>query len=653
MRNYRIGIIFLVLFFACPQIIAQETADARYFKYLVSQTENYFLQNTDSAEYYLDKSIDYSHNFSEPYYKSYVFQLNSRKSMLETDLVSALLSQKMAIDILVDYPDSTEYIDAERKLGDIFLEMDDFLRALIQYRKVIQIAEDHMSVYGHEHEDQANLIRAQSYAKIALIYDELGDYESELLNLKKSTKIGYMINSKESEKLKVVNLINLGYVYYRMGDFERAEEYTIKNLEEKKRFGIKYSEGQNYQVLGLIAIGRKKYKLAESYFSLSDKKLEEFNIKRELLRNQFYRGKIYYGSKDYKRAISILEEIKDEYLADFSDHENHEYYALLSEVYAANGDELKSYYASRRAQGFQKGKILTTDSEVVDEFMNFIELSSDKSNVKLEDLKANQELEKVNLEIKNRSEKKSWVILFFVCTISGLLLVISVMLFVYKKNIKSTQNLREIEEENQILFKEVHHRVKNNFQIISSMLNLQKGMECDDDSGDALTLAQSRIQSMALVHNLLYKESVDGKLDFKEYVKELSMLILGHSNSEDKKIAIGIEGITEKIDLEIAIPLGLILNEMISNSLEHAFIGRVEGKITVSLNRLGFQEYVLRVSDNGVGQGIEIDNEENIKDSMGLFLINILVQQLDGEMEVKHNNGTEFVVKFNLLGNKT
>ncbi|RPJ51142.1 MAG: PAS domain S-box protein, partial [Methanobacteriota archaeon] len=213
--------------------------------------------------------------------------------------------------------------------------------------------------------------------------------------------------------------------------------------------------------------------------------------------------------------------------------------------------------------------------------------------------------------------------------------------------------------------KEIHHRIKNNLQVISSLLDLQAEQFNNRDSIrnsevlKAFRESQDRVISMALIHEELYRGSGFETLNFSSYIKELAENLF-------KTYSVGNIGISLNMDLEenaffdmdIAVPLGIIINELVSNSLKHAFIWRDKGEIRIKLYReengeciTSIEEsvdcntgFVLKVSDNGVGIPENLDIKE--LDSLGFQLVTSLVDQLDGEFELKKNNGTEFTMRF-------
>jgi two-component sensor histidine kinase len=210
---------------------------------------------------------------------------------------------------------------------------------------------------------------------------------------------------------------------------------------------------------------------------------------------------------------------------------------------------------------------------------------------------------------------------------------------------------------------EIHHRIKNNLQVISSLLDLQaekfNGKKNIEDSQilEAFRESQNRVISMALIHEELYKGDRFDTINFSRYINELADNLLSTYSVGNNGIILSTD-IEEDIffDMDTSVPLGIVINELISNSLKHAFPFRDSGEIQIKLHREENEKcenedckstsYVLSVSDNGVGipENLEIED----LDSLGIQLVTTLVDQLDGELELRRNNGSEFIVRFSV-----
>ncbi len=205
------------------------------------------------------------------------------------------------------------------------------------------------------------------------------------------------------------------------------------------------------------------------------------------------------------------------------------------------------------------------------------------------------------------------------------------------------ENLKDSLKEKEVLLKEVHHRVKNNLQVISSILNLQSSYIEDEKIITILRESQDRIKTMSIIHESLYQANDFSKINFSQYVVSLSKnLVLSYGNLHSfVETTFEIEEVS--LSLDLSIPCGLIINELVSNSLKYAFKGKEKGKITISLF-LKKGLVTIKVSDNGVGMPKNMNIKET--NTLGLQLVTALVEQIDGELKIENNTGTTFTVTF-------
>lgn len=205
------------------------------------------------------------------------------------------------------------------------------------------------------------------------------------------------------------------------------------------------------------------------------------------------------------------------------------------------------------------------------------------------------------------------------------------------------EKLKVIIEEKNILLKEVHHRVKNNLQVIISLLKLKTFSLKDKEVTDVFNSFVERLTSMKLVHEQLYQSENIKFINFKKYLKELIKHIetLYHNNIEGNVI-INTNIQNEEVNLDTLIPLGLVINEILTNSFKYAFPDKT-GVISISFFKKENNEFNLIVSDDGIGFDNKIVNECN---TLGLKLINALVSQIDGELLMSTDNGTKFEIQF-------
>jgi PAS domain S-box-containing protein len=206
-----------------------------------------------------------------------------------------------------------------------------------------------------------------------------------------------------------------------------------------------------------------------------------------------------------------------------------------------------------------------------------------------------------------------------------------------------TEHLVKSLHENEMLMKEVHHRVRNNFRIVSSLLPLQSGYIKDEATTKAILESQNRVKAMALVHEKVYGSTDIAKVDLSEYVRFLSTGLFRFYDVNPRRISLNIDIQDVSAGSNIAIPLSLIMNELVSNSLKHAFPDGRTGRIEITCYR-DDHSITLIVSDDGIGFPDDLDFRNT--DSLGLRIVVSQVEQLNGTIELDRKEGTAFRITF-------
>jgi two-component sensor histidine kinase len=194
--------------------------------------------------------------------------------------------------------------------------------------------------------------------------------------------------------------------------------------------------------------------------------------------------------------------------------------------------------------------------------------------------------------------------------------------------------LENLVNQKQILLKEIHHRVKNNLTTLKSLLFLQAKSSNNEEVKNILKECQLRIQSMALIHENLYEDAENEQVDFYPYLEKLFESLESSYKTENKNIEVDIEKNNVKLDISIAIFLGLVLNELATNSYKYAFVNQDSGKISLTLNKLGDKLEII-YNDNGCGLP---DGFNTNSTGFGFKLIRILVEQINGKLEYNYDN---------------
>jgi two-component sensor histidine kinase len=210
---------------------------------------------------------------------------------------------------------------------------------------------------------------------------------------------------------------------------------------------------------------------------------------------------------------------------------------------------------------------------------------------------------------------------------------------------QTEEQLRVSLNEKEVLLKEVHHRVKNNLQIIASLLNMSSMEAENEEAKKLLQDARAKVFTMALIHTQVYQEKQYDQIDMGTYtrrlVEQISVAYWDKAGSVDTRV----EPSDVYLTLNQAIPCGLMMNELISNAFKHAFKGRQKGKIEVSISRTDNDTVAVKVKDDGIGIPEDLDKPK----TLGLELVNALIKQLNGTVQFSRDNGTEVNIQFKAL----
>ena len=209
------------------------------------------------------------------------------------------------------------------------------------------------------------------------------------------------------------------------------------------------------------------------------------------------------------------------------------------------------------------------------------------------------------------------------------------------------EQLKASLEEKEVLLKEIHHRVKNNLQVISSLLRLQSRYTQEPHALDMLKESQNRVKSMALIHEQLYQSRDLARIDFADYIQSLTKNLLYSYSIDLNAIQLEFQSENVYLNLDTAIPCGLFVNELVSNALKHGFPDGRQGKITISFSQIENEQFLLTVKDNGIGFPSDLDFHKT--ETLGLRLVGSLASQLQGTLEMERSDGTLFKLKFSEL----
>ena len=217
-----------------------------------------------------------------------------------------------------------------------------------------------------------------------------------------------------------------------------------------------------------------------------------------------------------------------------------------------------------------------------------------------------------------------------------------------KELLASEQKLRQSLAEKESLLKEIHHRVKNNLQIVSSLLYLQEDAMGDAKGVEILRESQNRVKSMALIHEQLYGTADLAKIDFGRYIQGLAANLFDAYGIEPARIRLNVRAHDIALGIDMAVPCGLIINELVSNTLKHAFPTDSRGTLEIVIARRDANRMEIVVSDDGIGMDKAHTQAE--KKTLGLRLIDTLTAQLDGTLDIQTDHGTRFAIVLSTPG---
>lgn len=474
-------------------------------------------------------------------------------------------------------------------------------------------------------------------------YDLYADFELYELALN-----DFLSNAKSIKDLKAVDVYKhfkiIGNYYFELGKLDSARKYFNEGLAISN-FNISHPDGktpsnihENGRASLLGSIGRC-YLAEGNYqkaiiFLLKDVENSEEDINNKIFK-MIHLANAYIALGNKEKAKLYISEInrltkgkEDKRMGLRTSEMKSNYFKLTHQLDSA------LFYAN------QYIALEDIHTEHIRKNQAILLLSNIETEARNKDLL----ITKTKLD-KERADKKAQQIFLWasiiVLVMAGISIVILIINNIQKSKSKALIELKN--KENEILLKELHHRVKNNLQVIYSLINLQKRRLETPDLHQSLSMVQNRIKTMSLVHQNLHENDNLKDVNLEAYIKTISDYLKTLYHREEKEIQIEFDiDATIELSMDRAITIGLLLNEIMSNSLKYAFKGRSEGKISIDVQKIhtGFQ---MKISDNGIG----FTNTTPSTKSLGMFLIENLVKQIQGRYEVESFEGTTYLIYFN------
>ncbi|WP_111684916.1 tetratricopeptide repeat-containing sensor histidine kinase [Winogradskyella tangerina] len=436
---------------------------------------------------------------------------------------------------------------------------------------------------------------------------------------------------KDSSGLASVNA-NLGMVYTDLGEYEKAEYHLMKQKGYNVVFPTLREMGFHHDFLGLLR--QEQNRLDEAYEEhLKALKIREnLSSTYNLCESKIHMGEILTKLGRYDEAIEQLNDVFS-----FEEHQslNQEQraYNLLADAYEKKGD-FKSALATFKDFKTMTDSIYTSES---------IEIIAEKDAL-YNQQKKDAEIALLNKENEISETKLSRSNAIIAISLIGLVLltIAAIALLRLNKKIKSKNDtITKALKDRELLLHETHHRVKNNLQMISSLLNLQSKYVDDDKVLEVLQNGRNRVQSMAILHKNLYVGNDLNMVNIQDYFEGLVNSILNSYNKTENEVELSVKAKDVFMDVESVIPVGLIANELVTNSLKHAFPNELKEKPTINIEmNEDDNNFILKVKDNGIGIKDEFINKGKAE-SFGQRLIASLTKKLKATINVSNGSGTE------------
>lgn len=564
--------------------------------------------NPELAYRYLDTLSTYLPNFKtelQPYLKLLEGEILIQQGKIEPGLEQL----NRASDLFLSIANQTGVAYVEEALTRYYTRTANYPKALESAFKVVEIRE--------QNGDRSGLVRA--LVDIADIYwyyqrfDEGLKYAHQALELVKDLPAS-------KEKASVYKI--LSELYLEIPDYLKALESIDKAIEISKSQGA-----TDLEIASTLNSRGNVYKYLKRY----DDALQDYNTILNACTSADYKicmrvalanvGHIYLILKDYTKAIEFKKRALEIQTNTGEIQQVAENILHLSEAYAGLGNMPEAYKYRVKLDSINQ----VEHQQALDKLTN--ELS-----VKYETEKKEESIKSLNERV--RFQKIS-------IAMGSTLLIISLIatsIFIRLKN-----RLQRINQEKELLMREIHHRTKNNLQILSSLLSLQTDHLHDAHTIDVISEGRNRVESMGMIHQRLYSGDNPTSVDLQEYLPELCRHLEESFSASNKIISIKEDIRFGDMDVDYAIPLGLIINELVTNSVKYGFSNGDKGQISLLLKEMQ-GELLLSVSDDGTG--VSHLKKDEMSTSFGSMLIETLSKKLKGRIEINRENGYNTTIIF-------
>ena len=590
---------------------AQESVDPSDISQLIERANELTTTNADSARILARKGVELALINKDRRLIADAYDALGNTFYYQAEVDSALGYFEESRDIFLELGDSVRVANVISAIAELLNDNGKYQEALETYLEALSY------VPGNDEDEKVS--RLVIFANLGSSYSDLEEFEKAIEYCEESLAISEALGRDD---YVAMNWANLAFNLIEINDLKPALDFATKAHSYYKNTDNEWIKGGLLFLMGKAHLAMGELAHSKSYLDsaiISIKGFGDWYFQALIYLEQ---AKYYRKSYSYSKARSYADSALNLAVTHSLRSEQLIATKLLSEIYAGLGRHEEAYRYLKQSQ------------ELGDTLFN------EKKSAQMKDMEARYQTEQKEQQIALQSSQLTQQSQLRNGLIAGLILVIVIGGLIFRSERIKTKKNRQIES----LLKEIHHRVKNNLQVISSLLNMQARGVDDMEVLETIKEGQSRVKAMSLIHQRLYQTDEISEIDLQEYISELAGQLKDLYLGGDSRVITQISADGVKLDLDTAIPLGLILNELISNAYKYAFVGADSGEIKIDLQRLEGDQLKLEVSDNGIGLPSGV-NLEKVK-SLGLKLVNMLTRQLKGNISYESIEGSRFVINF-------
>jgi two-component sensor histidine kinase len=469
----------------------------------------------------------------------------------------------------------------------------------------------------------------QSYNNIAIVYMRTRQYDNSLQYYTMANRLGKQFNNKSSLGYNYVNMANLFKALDKKDSIPQLYELSIAcftETSEKSGLALAYhnygnflmEEGRLDEAAAMLDKALTLRKETKSRYDVAS----TMNVMGGLLTKQ---GKRKEAEELLLQSLAML---KDE-----NGLRQKDVYKYLADHYKVVGNYEEAYK-------YQAGYISMTDTLADETEVTNILRSQSKYEVEKRDAQLALAQKDKQLQALQVSKKNQQLLYLGIALVLASLLAI-VYFFTYRSKKQHALTLENKNNQIETLIRELHHRVKNNLQVVSGLLALQSSRMEDDKARQAMDEGRTRVDAMAMIHQKLYMDKNLAGVDIKDYLENLTASLAGSFGYGKQHIVTSVTLPHTALDIDRAIPIGLIVNELVTNAFKHAFSNTPEPMVQVELKGNTSGEMELKIADNGTGT----TTHTATSNSFGMKLVHTLVMQLNGSIQQETNNGTIYNIQ--------